>query len=241
MYLNEAETEALRAKYDLLAKTKGELRESNNIAQEIGLTFTSGLESAIERGGDLRDIIKGIEQDLMKMLTRKAVTEPLMKGVNSIIGDVDWGSMFGTLFNANGNAFGNQGVVPFANGGAFGDGEVLTQPTNFMFKQGSAYRHGVAGEAGNEAALPLKRLGNGKLGVHADMNVGGNGTSVAINIIGAPSRPQVNNNLDANGNGNIDVIFEMVKSDIGQDIARQGDFAQTLESTYGLNRNAGAM
>jgi phage-related minor tail protein len=73
------------------------------------------------------------------------------------------------LFSADGNAFSNSGQVKaFANGGAFGNGEILNSPTVFKFSSGGSFRTGVAGEAGPEGALPLKRMSNGKLGVYAD-------------------------------------------------------------------------
>lgn len=58
------------------------------------------------------------------------------------------------------------GAVPFANGGAFArGGEILTGPVAFRFRDGARLRRGVAGEAGPEAALPLRRGQGGQLGV----------------------------------------------------------------------------
>jgi len=83
---------------------------------------------------------------------------------------IDWLSK--AVFNADGNAFsGGETVKKFANGGAFGNGRILTQPT--MFAMGGTF--GVAGEAGPEGALPLKRMSNGKLGVHMS---GGGGMTI---------------------------------------------------------------
>jgi phage-related minor tail protein len=74
------------------------------------------------------------------------------------------------VFSSDGNAFSSGNVVQmFANGGAFGNGSVLTKPT--MFALGGTF--GVAGEAGPEGALPLKRMSNGKLGVYMEGNGGG--------------------------------------------------------------------
>ncbi|WP_407280610.1 hypothetical protein U5817_10020 [Aromatoleum evansii] len=70
--------------------------------------------------------------------------------------------------SALGNAFAGKDLEPFAKGGAFGNGEVLDRPTYFRFASGGAWRNGVAGEAGPEAALPLKRMANGKLGVYME-------------------------------------------------------------------------
>jgi len=83
---------------------------------------------------------------------------------------------------ADGGAFDNTNVTRFAKGGAFGNGEVLTQPTFFKFANGGSWRDGVAGEAGPEAALPLKRMANGKLGVHMDGGGASGGSSAPSNI-----------------------------------------------------------
>ena len=83
--------------------------------------------------------------------------------------------VFGGLKWADGGAFSSSGVRAFANGGAFGNGSVLTRPTSFMFAQGGTFARGVAGEAGPEGALPLKRMSNGKLGVHMS---GGGGMTI---------------------------------------------------------------
>lgn len=92
--------------------------------------------------------------------------------------------------SANGNAFAGSGPVrAFASGGAFGDGEILTSPTMFRFASGGSFRTGVAGEAGPEAALPLKRMSNGKLGVATD---GGGGSPIIINVhVPAGTAPQM--------------------------------------------------
>jgi tape measure domain-containing protein len=59
--------------------------------------------------------------------------------------------------NANGNAFGANGIIPFAKGG------IVNSPTVFPFAKGI----GLMGEAGPEAILPLKRGADGSLGVMA--------------------------------------------------------------------------
>lgn len=61
----------------------------------------------------------------------------------------------GTLFAANGAAF-DQGRVA-----AFRDGGLIDRPTSFRFAGGK----GIAGEAGTEAIMPLRRTASGRLGV----------------------------------------------------------------------------
>ena len=72
--------------------------------------------------------------------------------------------------NADGNAFGANGIIPFAKGG------IVNSPTLFPFAKGI----GLMGEAGPEAILPLKRGADGSLGV---MAAGGGGdVNVVVNV-----------------------------------------------------------
>jgi TP901 family phage tail tape measure protein/lambda family phage tail tape measure protein len=72
--------------------------------------------------------------------------------------------------NADGNAFGANGIIPFAKGG------IVNSPTLFPFAKGI----GLMGEAGPEAILPLKRGADGSLGVMA--SGGGGNTNVVVNV-----------------------------------------------------------
>lgn len=74
--------------------------------------------------------------------------------------------------NALGNAYGANGIVPFAYGG------VVDQPMLFPFAKGGAMQTGVLGEAGPEAIIPLKRGRDGRLGVSG----GGNVTNVTVTV-----------------------------------------------------------
>ena len=92
----------------------------------------------------------------------------------------DLSRLVGGLF-ANGGAF-SQGQ-PIT---AFADGGVLTKPTFFGMSGG---RMGVAGEAGYEGILPLRRGPGGRLGVEAYGAGGGGG--VTINVAGGMTRGEV--------------------------------------------------
>lgn len=134
------------------------------------------------------------------------------------------------LFSANGNAFHQGKLLPFAAGGAF---------TNKVVSGATLFPLGMMGEAGPEAILPLARLGNGKLGVQS----AGGGASVQVNIINNAQGAQAtaNERTDQNGNRIVDVLIEQVKGSIASDIGRgRGPIPGALASTYGLNRVAGA-
>jgi hypothetical protein len=98
-------------------------------------------------------------------------------GVGSGLGSLDANiAQYAPLPNANGNAFGANGIVPFAKGG------IVNSPTLFPFAKGI----GLMGEAGPEAIMPLRRGADGKLGV---MAAGGGGdVSVVVNVDASGSR-----------------------------------------------------
>jgi len=104
---------------------------------------------------NFRNLANSIIKDMARIAIQQTITAPFS----------NW---FSGLFkkNANGNVYGQNGIVPFANGG------IVTKPTVFPFKNGI----GLMGEAGAEAILPLTRR-NGVLGVE-----GGGTTNVVVNV-----------------------------------------------------------
>lgn len=129
------------------------------------------------------DMARSIIADLIKIAVEEAIMKPIT-------------TFFKGLF-ANGGAFEN-GVPKFANGGAFSGGVqyfatggVVSRPTAFGMAGG---RMGVMGEAGPEAIMPLRRLGNGRLGVEAHGAGVQNNVSVTVNSDGGGQ--QVTSNGD---------------------------------------------
>lgn len=60
--------------------------KTKSIAEELGLTFSSAFEDAIVGGKGLSDVLKGLEQDILRIMTRKLVTEPLANFLTDSIG-----------------------------------------------------------------------------------------------------------------------------------------------------------
>lgn len=204
---------------DAVEKVTDAVKKQKSAAEELGLTFTSALEDAIVKGGELGDILDGLAQDIARILIRKSVTEPLAKAI-------------GELFpSANGNAFGPSGVIPFARGG------VVNSPTFFKFANGGSFAGGVMGEAGPEAILPLKRGAGGKLGVVAE---GAGGGGVVVQIINPPSQPTVRS-VEEGGKTQVQVMFEQVDAQMAAGISSgRSRTAAAIQGTYGLNRGRGA-
>ncbi len=77
--------EAVSARLDLTGK---DLEKTKSIAEELGLTFQSAFEDAVIGGKSFSDVLKGIEQDILRIVVRKSVTEPLGKFVTGAIGNL---------------------------------------------------------------------------------------------------------------------------------------------------------
>jgi hypothetical protein len=60
-------------------------------AQEFGNVFSSAFEDAIVSGSSFRDLLKGIEDDLIRIFARKLVTEPLQELLGGALGSLGGG------------------------------------------------------------------------------------------------------------------------------------------------------
>ena len=67
-------------------------QDASNLGRDLGLTFTSAFEAAIGGSKSFRDILKGLESDLLKLGTRQLVTDPLFKSVQGLLGSATGGS-----------------------------------------------------------------------------------------------------------------------------------------------------
>lgn len=133
--------EAVTARLNL---TSSGLKETNSLAEELGLTFSSAFEDAIVSGKGFSGVLKGIAQDILRMTTREFVTEPLGKAAKDIFkgGFSSIASMFSG--GLTGGGFGTG--VGYGNldlGGFFADGG--NPPVGKM---------SVVGERGPELFIP---------------------------------------------------------------------------------------
>lgn len=207
-----------------------DIATQKTLAEELGLTFTSAFESAVAGGGNFRSVLKGLEQDIIKLLVRMSVTEPLGNAVKGI----NWGSIVSGIAgyfsgtptaNAKGGVYDSPSLYAYS-------GQIVSKPTLFAFARGA----GLMGEAGPEAILPLKRGSDGRLGVE------GGGSNVTVNVINnTDAQARTERRSDGKGNQFIEVIIEQVNGRIAGDIGRgSGPVPAAMQSVYGLQRTAGA-
>ena len=138
-----------------------QVEKTSDAVRSLGLTFSSAFENAIVAGKGLRAILRGLEEDVLRIFLRKTITEPL---------GAELAGMFAGLFpapSAAGTVFSGGRVQPFRGGGVIGG------PVAFPLVGGV----GIAGETGPEAIMPLQRTSRGELGVRA---VGATGPSMVI-------------------------------------------------------------
>ena len=137
-------------------------QERADFEKKIEGFLESGFMSMIDGTKSVTDAFRSMARDVIKELYRILVVQQIVNQAKTAIQ-----SLSGYVFeNANGNAFNNGKIIPYANGGVVGS------PTMFPMSGGNT---GLMGEAGPEAILPLKRGPNGKLGVESS------GGSVVVN------------------------------------------------------------
>jgi lambda family phage tail tape measure protein len=161
------ELEKLRAESDLVAQ-----RFETIFVDSFSNAFSDFVTGAKTAEEAFMDFTNSVVAQISRLAAQDLATS-LYGSLKDIASESDFLSgiseFFGGLFNANGNAFNQSGVMAFANGGVF------DKATPFSFGGGKL---GVMGEAGPEAILPLKRGSNGQLGVQMQ----GGAPNIVMNI-----------------------------------------------------------
>lgn len=164
---------------------------SNTVGQyfqtQLTPAFTNAFTGFITGSMTAKEAFASFAQDMLKRIADIAAQELASQLIGGLIGAFGGASSsFGSGYNATtglGNTSVNYGL---ANGGATiglssAKNTILTSPTYFPNAKPVPFATGgiLAGEAGAEAVLPLKRTANGKLGVET---TGQNGSTNGIII-----------------------------------------------------------
>jgi lambda family phage tail tape measure protein len=161
-------------------KLKNATVENNQLFTDMASAtagaFGSAIDSMLDGTESLSVSLRKIGADLLKTIAKMLLMQAIAQALGALGGNDGVGvfstlaKAFGYKENANGNAFGANGIIPFAKGG------IVNSPTLFPFAKGT----GLMGEAGPEAIMPLQRGANGKLGVLA--SGGGGDINVVVNV-----------------------------------------------------------
>lgn len=103
------------------AKTADKAKEVDDVARELGLTFSSAFEDAIVEGENLRGVLQGLEKDILRIVTRKLVTEPLANAVTGLLGGGGIGDIFGKIGGLFAGGFAEGGFIPPGQWGIVGE------------------------------------------------------------------------------------------------------------------------
>ena len=214
--------------------TNQKLEAGRQLGNDISGIFQNGITSSMQTmlhtGNSILDqLISKLIESVMTSAALKQVFDSFGNGVGDFLSG----------FFANGAAFTGGGVQAFANGGAFHN-TVLSRPTMFFANGGLA----VAGEAGPEAILPLKRH-NGKLGVEAS-GMGGQAVQVQVqpsfNIkitnSGNPVKAtETKRTANPTGGFDIEILMDQVEARQASNIRKgNGELDSALQDSYGIRR-----
>ncbi len=200
-----------------LAQDADKLRA--NLDEGLAGALRGSTAGIIEMAKGTKSLSDGLSELSMRILEAIANALLMKAVVGPIAGALSGG--LGSLFaSARGNVFEAGRVIPFARGG------LLTRPTIFPMANGL----GLAGEAGPEAIMPLRRLGNGRLGVEST------GTAVQVNVINSSGERASERRTALPGGGQrIDVMIgDMVRDLIRNDLAIGGEIDHSLRNRFGL-------
>jgi len=82
----EMQSNALNTVAQKSEEARVSIRSLDGAARDLGFTFASSFEDAVVEGRNLSDVLQGLEQDILRILTRKLVTEPLAGALTGLIG-----------------------------------------------------------------------------------------------------------------------------------------------------------
>ncbi|UWR59071.1 phage tail tape measure protein [Phaeobacter inhibens] len=155
-----------------LRRVRAAFAATGKDAETLERGMSKGLRRAFDGvvfdGMKLSDALDAMAQSMIQT-TYSAAIKPVTSHVGGLLSDGVGKLMSGILPFADGAAFSQGRVMPFAKGG------IVSGPVSFPMRGGT----GLMGEAGPEAILPLTRGADGALGVRSQ---GGRATSVVMNI-----------------------------------------------------------
>ena len=225
--------------YDLKLQTKA-LNDSLNARQiayaDVFKKSFDGMADAIVKFAEtgklsFKDLINTMLSDLLRYELRLQTSAMWSAIRPSVLGWFSGGNGAGNTMHEQGlNQLAPQakggvwdaGIQMFGKGGSFTNG-IVNSPTLFKFAQGT----GLMGEAGPEAIMPLKRDGQGNLGVRANSQK----TEVVVNNYGN-DKATATETVDSRGNRRIEVtVGDMTAGEL----SRSGSGPQkAMRNTYGI-------
>jgi hypothetical protein len=83
--------------------------KTSETVRDLGLTFGSAFEDAIVKGEKLSSVMKGLLQDIARVIARRTITEPLANAASSALSGMSFDSVFSGVGNWIGGLFRAEG------------------------------------------------------------------------------------------------------------------------------------
>jgi hypothetical protein len=228
-------TEAKKQQLDFDAQYSVRQKEFSKIFENTFDKMADAIVQFAQTGKlNFKDLINSMLADLLRYelrLQMMAMYQSMRPGLMNLIP-----SLFGASgFSGSSIGFGIPSGAAMAMGGAFDDGvrkyakggmftnSIVSQPTLFRFAKGT----GLMGEAGPEAIMPLKRDGQGNLGVRG----GGGSVEVVVNNYSS-EKAEARETTDSRGNRRIEVV---VGDMTAGEVTRGGSSTnRAITNTFGM-------
>jgi tape measure domain-containing protein len=201
-----------------LDETKKALDE---IGVAIGSSLASGVDQLVDGFFEADQSFQQFASNFLIQIGKMILQMTILAALKASLKGTSAGSFFGF---ADGGSFPGSTTLP--------KNSILTEPTFFKFANGGTFggggtRTGVAGEAGPEAVVPLKRDSSGKLGISGSpVNV------VVNNHMSEAANVQIQETNKADGTKEISIMIEKrVK-----ELFANGSMDKQMRGAYGLSR-----
>lgn len=152
---------------------RGEVEGVNQTAKDLGFTFSSAFEDAIVNGNSFRDVLDGIFQDLLRISTRKLITEPLGNALSNSI-DSGWLSKI----------FGKASGGPVTSGTTYMVGEKGPELFTAGMSGMITPNHKLSGGGGSPVNISIKNINqSSNAEVHTEKRQKPNGEFEIVNVV----------------------------------------------------------
>ena len=87
---------AWREEQNAILEFKNATAKTSDMGKELGLTFSSAFEDAILKGKKFQDVLKGIANDILRIIARKTVTTPIADAMGGLLSGFSLDKIFGS-------------------------------------------------------------------------------------------------------------------------------------------------
>lgn len=215
---DQAKAEQIAQQNNLIDEQKEKYESLNKLGSDLGMTFSSAFEDAIVEGKKFSEILDSLYQDILRLMIRSQITQPLASSAGSLFGNMFksiWGSLPGF---ASGTRSAPSGMAWVGEEGPelmkFKGGEQI-YPAALSRKIAAAYA--VPGYADGVYNMPIADGGtNGKMNVNIINNSGADISTQQRTV------------------GGVETLEVLVDKSVGKMVGRRGsNSSKALRQTYG--------